>query len=99
MYVADSTDWISECRFVSTGSGVDQSFEPLSTQCSRSYKVRFEDIGRCLKCECFVTDVFGRSSEVVSAVTAPILPGLFFCSCPIFLKKPQYYLQVKGEED
>ncbi|KAK3126367.1 hypothetical protein QOZ80_7AG0555520 [Eleusine coracana subsp. coracana] len=62
--------------FVSTGLGVDQSFEPLATQCSRSYKVRFEDIGRCVKCECFVTDVFGRSSEVVSAVTAPILPGI-----------------------
>ncbi|CAN6203007.1 unnamed protein product [Urochloa humidicola] len=61
--------------FVSSGSGEDQSFEPLTTQCSRSYKVRFEDIGRCLKCECFVTDVFGRSSELVSAVTAPISPG------------------------
>lgn len=61
--------------FISNGSGGDQSFEPLATQCSRSYKVRFEDIGRCLKCECFVTDVFGRSSELVSAVTAPILPG------------------------
>ncbi|ONM51303.1 187-kDa microtubule-associated protein AIR9 [Zea mays] len=61
--------------FISNESGGDQSFEPLATQCSRSYKVRFEDIGRCLKCECFVTDVFGRSSELVSAVTAPILPG------------------------
>ncbi|XP_062189872.1 187-kDa microtubule-associated protein AIR9-like [Phragmites australis] len=61
--------------FVSNGSGVYQSFEPLAIQCSRSYKVLFEDIGRCLKCECFVTDVFGRSSELVSAVTAPILPG------------------------
>lgn len=61
--------------FVSSGSGENQSFEPLATQCSRSYKVRFEDIGRCVKCECFVTDVFGRSSELVSAVTAPILAG------------------------
>lgn len=61
--------------FASNGSGVDQSFELLATQCSRSYKVRFEDIGRCLKCECYVIDVFGRSSELVSAVTAPILPG------------------------
>ncbi|KQK21044.1 187-kDa microtubule-associated protein AIR9 [Brachypodium distachyon] len=62
--------------FASNGSGEDLSFEPLTTQCSRSYKVRFEDIGRCLKCECFVVDVFGRSSEPVSAVTAPILPGI-----------------------
>ncbi|TKW30421.1 hypothetical protein SEVIR_2G035700v4 [Setaria viridis] len=61
--------------FVSSGSGEDQSFEPLATQCSRSYKVRFEDIGRCLKCECFATDVFGRSSELVSAVTTTIAPG------------------------
>jgi len=68
---------ISGPRFISNGSGEDQSFEPLATKCSRSYKVRFEDIGRCLKCECFVIDIFGRSSELVSAVTAPILPGLW----------------------
>lgn len=37
--------------------------------------MRFQDIDRCLKCECSVTDVFGRSSETVSAVTSPILPG------------------------
>ncbi|CAM0905321.1 unnamed protein product [Alopecurus aequalis] len=62
--------------FASNGSGADMSFEPLSTECSRSYRVRFEDIGRCLKCEFFVIDVFGRSSELVSAVTSPILPGI-----------------------
>uniref|UniRef100_A0A0E0AFR8 Uncharacterized protein n=1 Tax=Oryza glumipatula TaxID=40148 RepID=A0A0E0AFR8_9ORYZ len=61
--------------FASSGSEVDQTFEPLANQCSRSYKVRFEDIGRCLKCECSVSDVFGRSSELISIVTAPILPG------------------------
>lgn len=62
--------------FASNGSGVDLSFEPLATECSRSYRVRFEDIGRCLKCECIAIDVFGRSSESVSAVTSPILPGI-----------------------
>ncbi|MCH87026.1 protein phosphatase 1 regulatory subunit, partial [Trifolium medium] len=36
--------------------------------------VRLEDIGRCLKCECVVTDVFGRSSEVVYIETTPVLP-------------------------
>lgn len=54
-----------------------KSYEPLPTQRSCSYKVRLEDIGRCLRCECIVTDVFGRSTEPVYAETAPILPGFF----------------------
>ncbi|XP_020096671.1 187-kDa microtubule-associated protein AIR9 isoform X2 [Ananas comosus] len=62
--------------FCSVGTEDCQSFEPLPTQCSSSYKVRFEDIGQCLKCECIVTDVFGRSSGPATAVTAPILPGI-----------------------
>ncbi|KAM4101329.1 hypothetical protein ACB094_05G135400 [Castanea mollissima] len=53
-----------------------KSYEPLPTQRSCSYKVRLEDIGRCLRCECIVTDVFGRSTEPVYAETAPILPGI-----------------------
>ncbi|KAI6706023.1 hypothetical protein NL676_008985, partial [Syzygium grande] len=57
-------------------SAVDQDlFEPLTTQRSCSYKVRFEDIGRCLRCECIVTDIFGRSTEPAYAETAPVLPG------------------------
>ncbi|PON54757.1 LRR domain containing protein [Parasponia andersonii] len=56
--------------------GEKKDFEPLPAQRSCSYKVRLEDIGRCLKCECIVTDVFGRSSEPVYAETAPILPGI-----------------------
>ncbi|XP_020271153.1 187-kDa microtubule-associated protein AIR9 [Asparagus officinalis] len=62
--------------FYSIGTGSHQSFEQLPSHCSSSYKVRFEDIGRCLKCECTVTDMFGRSSGPVSAVTSPILPGI-----------------------
>ncbi|KAJ6832033.1 187-kDa microtubule-associated protein AIR9 [Iris pallida] len=60
----------------SIGLGENQPFEPLPSQCSSSYKLRIEDIERCLRCQCTVTDMFGRSSEIVSAVTAPILPGL-----------------------
>ena len=52
-----------------------RSFEPLPSQQSCSYKVRFEDIGRCLRCECIVTDVFGRSSEPAYAVTEFVVPG------------------------
>ncbi|KAK9696993.1 hypothetical protein RND81_08G008800 [Saponaria officinalis] len=48
----------------------------ISSQHSCSYKLCFEDIGRCLKCECIVTDVFGRSSEPVYTITTPILPGI-----------------------
>ncbi|XP_038970512.1 187-kDa microtubule-associated protein AIR9-like [Phoenix dactylifera] len=62
--------------FCSVGTGDYQSFEPLPSQRSCSYRIRLEDIGRCLKCECTISDVFGRSSESVSAVTTPILPAI-----------------------
>lgn len=53
-----------------------RAFEPLPSQQSCSYKVRFEDIGRCLRCECIVTDVFGRSSERAYAETDFVVPGI-----------------------
>ncbi|KAI8001985.1 187-kDa microtubule-associated protein AIR9 [Camellia lanceoleosa] len=62
--------------FCSSETGNDVSLEPLSFQRACSYKVRLEDIGRCLRCECIVTDVFGRSSQSAYAETAPILPGI-----------------------
>ncbi|XWS55352.1 hypothetical protein CRYUN_Cryun10bG0167200 [Craigia yunnanensis] len=61
--------------FFLSETGDRKSFEPLPSQRSCSFKVRFEDIGRCLKCECIVTDVFGRSSEPAYAETASVLPG------------------------
>ncbi|XP_057971339.1 187-kDa microtubule-associated protein AIR9 [Malania oleifera] len=61
--------------FCSSEIGDKMSFEPLPSQQSCSYRVRSEDIGRCLKCECIVTDVFGRSSEPAYAETSPVLPG------------------------
>ncbi|KAL9224400.1 hypothetical protein vseg_000436 [Gypsophila vaccaria] len=57
-------------------SGDANSLNVLSSQHSCSYKLCFEDINRCLKCECVVTDVFGRSSEPAYNVTTPILPGV-----------------------
>lgn len=62
--------------FCSSDEGDAKSFEPLPAQRSCSYKVRLEDIGRCLRCECMVNDVFGRSSEPAYAETAPIVPGI-----------------------
>ncbi|XP_048228630.1 187-kDa microtubule-associated protein AIR9 [Ricinus communis] len=62
--------------FSSSVIGDIDSFEPLPAQRSCSYKVRLEDIGRCLRCECIVTDVFGRSSELAYAETAAVLPGI-----------------------
>ncbi|XP_068655160.1 187-kDa microtubule-associated protein AIR9-like isoform X2 [Aristolochia californica] len=62
--------------FISSVDSENQSFEPLPSQHSCLYRMRLEDIGRCLRCECIVTDVFGRSSEPASAVTSPILPGI-----------------------
>ncbi|VVB02098.1 unnamed protein product [Arabis nemorensis] len=61
--------------FHSLESGDMISYEALSTENSCSYKVRFEDIGKYLKCECVVHDVWGRSSEPAYAETGPILPG------------------------
>ncbi|KAF5201030.1 Microtubule-associated air9-like protein, partial [Thalictrum thalictroides] len=62
--------------FASTENGENDYFEPLTSQYSCSYKVRYEDIGRCLRCECIVTDVFGRCSGPVLAQTNPVLPGI-----------------------
>ncbi|KAF7842164.1 187-kDa microtubule-associated protein AIR9 [Senna tora] len=62
--------------FCSSEMGDRLSYDPLPTQRSCSYKVRLEDIGHRLKCECIVTDVFERSTEAVYAETAPVLPGI-----------------------
>lgn len=62
--------------FCSTETGDERSFQPLLSQQSCSYKARLEDIGHCLRCECIVEDVFGRSSVPAYAETAPILPGI-----------------------
>ncbi|KAK4440224.1 microtubule-associated protein AIR9 [Sesamum alatum] len=62
--------------FFSSEPENEKSFEPFPSQRSCSYKVRFEDIGRYLRCECIVTDVFGRSSEPAYAETSSVLPGV-----------------------
>ncbi|KAJ8449890.1 hypothetical protein Cgig2_029252 [Carnegiea gigantea] len=62
--------------YYSSESGDEKSLEMLSSQRSCSYRLRFEDIGRCLRCQCIVSDVFGRSSEPAYAESTPILPGI-----------------------
>ncbi|PHT55649.1 hypothetical protein CQW23_04135 [Capsicum baccatum] len=62
--------------FISTETGNNKSFEPLPSQRSCSYSLRFEDIGRSLRCECIVSDVFGRSSDPVYAETPSVSPGI-----------------------
>ncbi|XP_043702000.1 187-kDa microtubule-associated protein AIR9 [Telopea speciosissima] len=62
--------------FCTSDKGDKTSFEPLPSQCLSSYKVRLEDIGRCLRCDCIVTDTFGRSSEPASSETAAVVPGI-----------------------
>lgn len=64
------------CRFCTSVTENINSFEQMPSQCSCSYKLRFEDIGRQLRCECIMSDVFGRSSEPAYVNTATILPGL-----------------------
>ncbi|KAJ4976364.1 hypothetical protein NE237_001470 [Protea cynaroides] len=61
--------------FCTSDEGDGKTFEPMPSQRSCSYKVRLEDIGRCLRCECIVADVFGRSSKSASSETAAVLPG------------------------
>ncbi|XP_057544940.1 187-kDa microtubule-associated protein AIR9 [Amaranthus tricolor] len=51
-------------------------WEIFSSENSCSYKLRFDDIDRYLRCECIVTDVFGRSSEPVHTEIIHILPGI-----------------------
>ncbi|KAH6830710.1 Outer arm dynein light chain 1 protein [Perilla frutescens var. hirtella] len=62
--------------FFSSETGNEKTFEPIPSQRSCSYRVRFEDIGRCLKCECIVTDAFERSSEPSYAETDSVTPGV-----------------------
>ncbi|KAK6932089.1 hypothetical protein RJ641_001713 [Dillenia turbinata] len=62
--------------FCSSDIGDYKDFKPLTSQHSCSYKMRLEDIGHCLRCECVVTDVFERSSDPVYAETSPILSGI-----------------------
>ncbi|CAH9134676.1 unnamed protein product [Cuscuta epithymum] len=62
--------------FVSSEKGSENSFEPLSSQHSCSYKLQFEDIGHSIRCKCIVNDVFGRSSDPAYAETTTILPGM-----------------------
>lgn len=54
----------------------DMVFKPLPSKRSCSYKLRLEDIGCCLRCECIITDVFGRSSQSAYAESTPVLPGI-----------------------
>ncbi|KAJ7530247.1 hypothetical protein O6H91_15G086300 [Diphasiastrum complanatum] len=60
----------------STEPGGTDSFEAIPLQRSCSYRVRLEDVGYCMRCECIVSDVFGRSADPVSILTAPVAPGL-----------------------
>lgn len=62
--------------FCSSERENDMAFESLPSLRSCSYRLRLEDIGRCLRCECFVTDVFGRSSLPAYAESAYVLPGI-----------------------
>ncbi|KAM7256967.1 hypothetical protein ACFE04_012708 [Oxalis oulophora] len=69
------TNYKKDIRYQWFCSSDKSSYQPLPSQRSRSYKVQLEDIGRCLKCECVVSDVFGRSSEPAYAESSPVLPG------------------------
>ncbi|XP_076908814.1 187-kDa microtubule-associated protein AIR9-like isoform X1 [Bidens hawaiensis] len=61
--------------YICSETGGEQ-FEPIQSQCSCSYKLQFNDIGCCFKCECIVIDAFGRSSEPAYYVVTPVSPGI-----------------------
>eukprot|EP00250_Pteridium_aquilinum_P034177 c7193_g1_i1 orf=271-5415(-) len=60
----------------SSAPGVLNAFEILPLQRTSTYKVRSEDVGFVLRCECTMTDIFGRNMEPVAMMTSPILPGV-----------------------
>ncbi|KAI5066288.1 hypothetical protein GOP47_0018912 [Adiantum capillus-veneris] len=59
----------------STAPGTMDSFELLPSR-GCSYKIRTEDIGHYIHCECIVTDVFDRSSTPATVLSAIIAPGM-----------------------
>ncbi|XP_065875518.1 uncharacterized protein [Euphorbia lathyris] len=70
---------------LSDGNRIPQPTTPTS-------QVRLEEIGRSLRCECIVTEVFGRSSEPEYAETAAIFPGLLLHLQTIIFLYGNYYL-------
>ncbi|KAG6542402.1 hypothetical protein Mapa_016231 [Marchantia paleacea] len=56
--------------------GDADDFEAIALQRACTYKVRLEDVGYCMRCECLVSDIFGRMAEPVACVTPPVNPGL-----------------------
>lgn len=60
----------------SSTPGTVDNFEGLPSQRGCSYKVRLEDIGFALRCECVISDVFGRTSSPMSVVSSIISPGM-----------------------
>jgi hypothetical protein len=55
--------------------GSSERFSPLPNQRSVSYKVRLDDVGCHLKCDCTVVDIFGRAAEPVACVTEVVRAG------------------------
>jgi hypothetical protein len=55
--------------------GSSERFTPLPNQRSVSYKVRLDDVGCHLKCDCTVVDIFGRAAEPVACVTEVVRAG------------------------
>lgn len=60
----------------SSAPGSADLFELLPSHRGCSYKIRTEDIGHYIHCECIVTDVFDRSSTPVTVLSAVIAPGM-----------------------
>eukprot|EP00250_Pteridium_aquilinum_P019691 c24537_g1_i1 orf=188-5938(+) len=63
-------------RWSRSSPGTPDSVESLPSQRGCSYKVRTEDIGYSIHCECIVTDIFDRPSSPVNVVSATIAPGM-----------------------
>ncbi|CAK9872005.1 unnamed protein product [Sphagnum jensenii] len=57
------------------------TYERLALQQACMYKVRLEDVGYCLRCECIVLDLFGRSTEPVIVITSPVVPSFPRVDC------------------
>ena len=62
-------------RSRSNAPGIPVSFDTLPLQRTSSYKIRSEDVGSILRCECTMIDIFGRNMEPVSIITDRVLAG------------------------
>ncbi|GBG82552.1 hypothetical protein CBR_g34929 [Chara braunii] len=65
-----------------SGEGNGGKFSEIRQQRSCTYKVKLEDVGCYLRCECIVSDVFGRTAPPVYALSQCVVAGRIVIHAP-----------------